>query len=1006
MTLTMGLRYKNPDASADINLRLKDLANKGFVAGGEVTPVSGVFQVNVAPFVCINYDGAVIRSDANVVLNPGDGIVNVVFLRARYVLMGSPIMQVGIAPVGTYLIDPEFDWLTVLAIVDLTAGAPHSEVAPSEILYSWTDGTNTVNRHAVDPQGRSFYRDPVENSGVLFTPGSPYLPPLADNRNGDVRLALDTGSFYWWNEVGGLWEVFDEVPLNMHREHEHTNGITGDSDSTTLEPSISGGSTVNIAAVPSGSGYTVNGRYTTAPTPMPFAQDLAGDVKFSQRGLIQASSTQLGALSIDDGAAGDYRVKLNAGDPLSISAVRIVDLSDGHDIGSFTLLYQPGTGLSWADGEPVDVGTGTATGGTYRLYTPDYANWIDVRLDSGAVLPGGAVTDTYDVLASKKDDEHLLIAYFFWDGTTLTDVTDKRYFGNLGAQELSDEFKAGLPPTWNDLRGSMVYSGGTMSVIGGLTMRITGPLIAYVGGKRFVVPVTTGVGNNGYTGITFPGAGAPQTSFVYVNASGVLTLSATDPNTTPGLEFAEVGRVVGAAGTIITNEDRRDPQIIVGQATRTARLRWTTGDALEWTPSTKLLSVKSNGSLTGTGVEAGSLSAGSLNAPNIYINNLNSYDFDYVSVNNDLLIVGDNPKHSWQINSATGRATLAEMRAPGQPTSIYDAFYEVADGSFRQYVGTYNEGAFYWGRRTLPSTDTTWMYLHGADGLQVNLSTALNSGLSISGSPSFPRIEINASITQAYRQLAYASVSPSISNADYYTENLNTTVGPSGAHITYAWMLNGPTSSSNSDGFFADFFRQSDSAPRISINKVINNSKLPFIEVSATAATSEGGINIGAVGNEVNVTINGGFNQEGNHDSGFNGVVFMHSNVPYEIDNLPVFTLNAANQLAAWGVVSSNGSGGVSLSVNKGLSSVTIDASPPGGFIRVTFGGTLPSTNYAVFLQNQEGGDLLIPIVRDKTETHFDFDALTWVGPPTSDWSSVNWLNEVHRIAVAVTYRF
>lgn len=576
MTLTMGLRYKNPDASADINLRLKDVAKKGFVSGGAVTPVSGVLQVSVAPFVCINYDGAVVRSDANVVLNPGDGIVNVVFLRARYVPLGSPIMQVQVAPVTSYLTDPEFDWLTVLAVVDLTVGAPHTAVDPSEIVYSWTDGVDTVERHAVDQQGRSFYRDPVENSGDLFTPGSLYLPPLADNRNGDVRLAVDTGSFYWWNEAGGLWEVFDEVPLNMHREHEHTNGITGDSDATTLQPS-SLASTALIAAVPAGSGYTVNGRYVTAPTPMPFSQNLAGDPKFSSRGLVQASSDQLGVVTLEDSGNGDYRVKLT--DPLSIAAARIIDISDAHGLGLFTLRFDPATGLSWADGEPVNVGVGTATGGDYRLYTPDYANWVDVRLTAGDALPG-AVTDVYEVFASKKDDEHFLIGYFFWNGTAITDVTDKRYFGNLGTQELADEFKETLKTEWTDLRGNMVYSGGAMSVIGGLTMRITGPLIAYVGGKRFVVPVTTGVGNDGYTGITFPGAGAPQTRFVYVDAAGVLTLSATDPNTVPGLEFAEVGRVVGTAGTIVTNEDRRDPQLIVGQATRNARVIFSASSAL------------------------------------------------------------------------------------------------------------------------------------------------------------------------------------------------------------------------------------------------------------------------------------------------------------------------------------------------------------------------------------------------------------------------------------------
>ena len=600
MTLSMSLNWKAPDSSQLVNLRLKDVAAKGFVSGGEVTKIAGVPQVNVAPFVCINSDGAVVRSSENVVLTPGDGAVTVLVLRSRYVLLGSPVMSIQVMPVGSYVTDSEPATLTVLAIVDLSVGAPHSEIAPDEILYSWTNGVDTVERNAVDPQARSFFRSPVENSGDLFTPGSQYLPPLADNRNGDVRLAVDTGSFYWWNDLVPTWEVFDQVPLNMHREHEHTNGITGDSATTTLEPTASG-TTVNVAAVPLGSGYTVNGRYVTAPSPAvpPFSRDLTVGTLFTQQGLIQASSTEFGVVDVEDAGVGDYRVKLDPGAPLAIAAVRIVDINEAHSLGLYALRFDAADGLSWDNGEPVDVGVGTATGGRYRLYGPEYVNWIDVELTAGAILPALA-SDTYEVFASKKNDEHLLIAYFWWNGTAVVLGADKRYFGNLGAQELSDDFKASLTPAWNDLRGTMVYSGGDVStLITPFFVRVTGPLVAYVDGVRKVVPISFG-GQDGYTGLLLT-----ATSYLYVDSAGVFQVSTTAPTG----NVATIARVVcdGAGVTLI--EDQRDPQIIVGQATRNSKLVFSETATARWHEASSTLNLEKNGDATGTQVYAGTFFA-------------------------------------------------------------------------------------------------------------------------------------------------------------------------------------------------------------------------------------------------------------------------------------------------------------------------------------------------------------------------------------------------------------
>ena len=56
MTLKMLLRWKNPDASTDINLRFKDVFSKGFVTGAVITPVVAVLHEFLRVFRSIPVD--------------------------------------------------------------------------------------------------------------------------------------------------------------------------------------------------------------------------------------------------------------------------------------------------------------------------------------------------------------------------------------------------------------------------------------------------------------------------------------------------------------------------------------------------------------------------------------------------------------------------------------------------------------------------------------------------------------------------------------------------------------------------------------------------------------------------------------------------------------------------------------------------------------------------------------------------------------------------------------
>jgi len=571
MALKMALRWKNPDASSDINLRYKDVFNKGFVSGGDINPSGISLQVDVTPFVLVNFDGAVVVSDATETLNVTDGQINYVVCRARYRLLDSPILQMQVLTEAAYLADPELDWLHVVAVVDLSVGGPYAFVPANRVFYE--------NRDEIDKQGRATWREPVASFGTL---------PTDRNRDGDVRLTLDTGSLYWWKEATSTWEIFDEVPLQNHRDREHVNGITGDSSATTLEPDVAG-TDMTIAAVPAGSGYTVDGRYVTAPAGL---TTISAASVGAVRGLIQV------AFDLNGNSTENFRVQKSA-DVLDISAARIVNISDGHPLGTFTLLFSTGPNqLTWAGGPPVSV----TTGNTYRLYASDMLNWIDVSL-VGA-LPGIAASDNYDVNASLSTDSTFLVGYWFWDGAAILQLgADKRTFGNLGYENLSDDLKNQyLHPRWDDLRGSMVYSGGDVTDLGGLSARISGPIIAYINGVRYEV-----AGN--YTGAALSPS---TTNYIYINSAGALTIGTTAPTG----DVATIAQVVTGVGTISSITDTRDPQLILGNATREAKIQFGSGGRnLSWnvdspSPGQDLIALEKGGSQAGVRLDIGRLKIG------------------------------------------------------------------------------------------------------------------------------------------------------------------------------------------------------------------------------------------------------------------------------------------------------------------------------------------------------------------------------------------------------------
>lgn len=1007
MTLTMGLRYKNPDASTDINLRLKDVARKGFVSGADLVVVPGLMSVDVTPFVCVSYDGAVVRSDETIRVNIATpNVVNYVFLRARYVQFGSPVMSVECVDATEFgvLNAAEGNWLHIIGTINNPA--PPSVLA-SQISYT--------QRHTLDAQARSFFREPAASYGALprLNPdNTPY-----NNRDGDVRMTLDSKSLFTWSASAGDWIQLNEASLNSHRDEEHCNGIVGSSSSGSLAPTTSSVN-ISLAPLPAGSAVTIDGLRLGGPITPPTISAGAGGR--TSEGLIQVW------MDSSSSTFAEYRAYYAAAP--NITGVTVADISDNHassGVGTFVLSFNhTTTALRWDNGEPVVV----STPGRYRLYRPSYAEWIEVSVTAGLPV-GSSTTDSIAVQASRKTDQTFLIAHYRWDGSSVLTMTkDKRVFGNLGYQEMSEDFKAGpFTGPWTDTRGTMVYSGGDVSIVGN-KVQVNGPLIAYVQGRRHVVPIVKG-SESGYGGISLPNGA----NYLYVDEAGVFQTSTTDPLAGPsGTSFldwnanAKVApiakvQVSGGVPTLVT--DVRDPQLIVGQATRDSRVLLSKTGSLRWQESSSTLSIENQNEYTDAKLNVGTTTTNLLLAKRS--GGLGSTDHN---------IYMDGPDPKIKIDITTGdRATLGEVRSLSDPNKFWDVYYDAnyEFGQAAQVSVLHPSDNWKWVNKTTPSGAATEVLNLNNDALELYKLGILTSGLMVSGSPENVggenKFQINNTIEVVSRAIAGTSSAPTtpLIGTQQFWAHSNTTTGLSGAHIAFGLNFNAAVGD-QADGFIFDFWRPNSDSVQLEWSKYIDAVKTQLITVTANKSPIKNQVTIG-VSSDTNVTINGGLTStddvtvngrltvtedvdigSASSSHNFNGLIFFKSSNPYEMDGLPHFTLNADNQVAGWCVVQTNGTGGVSVPVSKGISAseVSILGSGITSRIAVTFDSPLPTNNYAVFLQPQSSGYTTTRVF-NRLASGFECNAAELDdGGGTLQLNPYDWSAQIRTMLIAILYKY
>lgn len=327
--------------------------------------------------------------------------------------------------------------------------------------------------------------------------------------------------------------VADTTP-QLHQEQNHSDGIEPQSAATM------GLVTVNAAA---------------APDQLNLVQMIAGDsfiidglriddtVGFSPTVLDFAGGTLNPALyTVHHNVLGAVSASLRAtyGGAQNITGTQLVDVSDNHGVGVFTLIWDDTADtLQWDSGPTVQVEAfADLRTRIYRIHRGggDEDQWIEVFVDF-SLMVGSNQSDNITVLSDPVTAVELPLAKAYWSGSATGflgygviggsgTAKDKRRFGNLGRIHVDDIFyddEYARPK--RELEGNVLSYGGALSDGGGLNLDVAFSA-GYINGERFSLGSDIAVL-----------ADNTADQFVYIDDSLALVVSTTDPY----VEFLDAG---------------------------------------------------------------------------------------------------------------------------------------------------------------------------------------------------------------------------------------------------------------------------------------------------------------------------------------------------------------------------------------------------------------------------------------------------------------------------------
>lgn len=230
MTIKPVLVYRNSDSTLDLNSRAARILDRGIFDGGHLSPSGLALTMDIAPFIAVGWDGMVAISDDSETLSipgpaaAGPSRVSYLILHLEYRSLTSAIANLQVVPESTYTTSISREFFITFARIEVPFGATSLQDPGVVVDYAAGDWAEKA--------GKAGWRSPVADFASLptYTASGPNL----GNRDGDVRLALDTLTPYaWdagtdaWNPIGGALDLSETVSRNNETEDQILRSFNG-----------------------------------------------------------------------------------------------------------------------------------------------------------------------------------------------------------------------------------------------------------------------------------------------------------------------------------------------------------------------------------------------------------------------------------------------------------------------------------------------------------------------------------------------------------------------------------------------------------------------------------------------------------------------------------------------------------------------------------------------------------------------------------------------------------
>lgn len=311
------------------------------------------------------------------------------------------------------------------------------------------------------------------------------LSTLQTTFDGYASITSDSSTFALWSSAGQMINPlrYGIGPGSVMHVTAHTTLDTNGSytllTANTTSVSLFSVEVINAPSNPT----TFNVTFTSSNVSLDVLENTA-----SSMGLVQ--------LFVDSSGQTFMHQRLTYGASLG-SSIEIINVSSGFPLGGISILV--GFDDDFVDFNIIDDAVSGDTSrihesfeGSFKLYHTNGIDYLTVRIKSGTIAGGIDEATIYRVV---DPDESLDLCTAHFDGSlTITNIVDNRLFGNLGADQVRDDFiEIYSQRPISDLRSNGVVRGfDLMDLINidSITNMQAIPLrggVAYINGVRVAV---------------------------------------------------------------------------------------------------------------------------------------------------------------------------------------------------------------------------------------------------------------------------------------------------------------------------------------------------------------------------------------------------------------------------------------------------------------------------------------------------------------------------------------